>query len=275
MCWLLCGLRVFLLSFAHWVQSEADESSLSGWLNKIFGRRTAARARRDNPVMQATVRKSSEIYQQTPLARLLDNETREQLSRSLFLEINDVCNAIDPVAACRDKLASAMLDFAAYQVLLIPPLPEADSSGLRMQPGITGELKQEIVRIAKGNFKLRSELFGLLDQPDPDAILDAIERSYWKAYWLLETINAARIELGDVTEDGDWYASFMHAACASCEGNYRREAGLPSAFHEAIASAAPTAYGIYTDIVLSGAKDPDAEWRDYHSGSEIPTPSHG
>jgi hypothetical protein len=243
---------------------------LSGWLDKLFAKRTAARAGRENPLMHATVRKSSEIYQQTPLARLLDSETREQMSRSLFLEINGICNALDPVATCREKLAAAMLTFASYQVLVIPPLPETDSSGLRLQPGITGELKEEIVRIVQSSPNLRSELYGVVDTSDVEAIWNAIQVSYWKAYWLLETINAARIELADTGEGCDWYRSFMHAACASSEGTYRREADLPSAFHEAIASSAPTAYGIYTDIVLSGAKDPDREWREYHSSSNIP-----
>ena len=270
-----CGACVFLLSFAHWANSDVDVIILSGWLHKLFAKRTAASFRRDNPMLQATVQKSSTAYQQTPLAQILDSEARERLSRSLFLEINEIFNSIDPVAACREKFAAAMLKFAAYQVLVIPPLPEPDSSGLRLQPGITGELKQELVRISKSNFALRSELYGLLDKPDPDVIWNTIQESYWKAHWSLETFNAARIELGDFIDGRDWYASFMHAACASCEGNYRREAGMPSAFHEAIAAVAPTAYGIYTDIVLSGARDPDREWRDYHSGSDIPVPSYG
>jgi hypothetical protein len=38
------------------------------------------------------------------------------------------------------------------------------------------------------------------------------------------------------------------------------------------ASLAPTAYSILADIVLSGAKDPDLEWRDYYKDSNIPIP---
>lgn len=222
--------------------------------------------------MLATVEKSSQIYQQTPLAGMLDSRTRDELSRSLFLEINEICNAIDPVVTCREKLAAAMMKFASYQVLVIPPMPEPDSSGLRLQPGITGELKQEIPRIAKNNRNLRSELFGLLNNSNFDLIWNAILKSYWKSYWILETFNAARLEIGDYNAERDWYPAFMHAACASCEGNYRRESDLPSAFHEAIASTAPTAYAIFTDIVLSGASDPEKEWRDYQSGSNIPIP---
>lgn len=222
--------------------------------------------------MLATVAKSSEIYQETPLSRLLGSEEREKLSRTLFLEINEICNSIDPVATCREKLAAAMMKYASYQVLVIPPLPEPDPTGLRLQPGITGELKKHILLIAQNNSDLRSELFGLLAEPDHKEIWKAIVTSFWKSFWILETINAARREIGDYDAENDWYPAFRHAACASCEGNYRRESELPSAFHEAIAATAPTAYGIFTDIVLSGAKHPDLEWRDYHSGSNIPGP---
>ncbi len=65
---------------------------------------------------------------------------------------------------------------------------------------------------------------------------------------------------------------FKHAACANYEHIYRREAGLPPAFDEDTAALAPTAYSIFTDIVLSGAKDPDLEWREYYKDSNIPIP---
>jgi hypothetical protein len=66
---------------------------------------------------------------------------------------------------------------------------------------------------------------------------------------------------------------FKHAACANYEHIYRREIGLAPAFDEDDASLAPTAYSIFTDIVLSGAKDPVLEWRDYYKDSNIPIPN--
>ena len=203
---------------------------------------------------------------------MLDAEVRDELSRSLFLEINEICNSLEPVSTCREKLAAAMMTFASYQVLVIPPLPQHDLSGLRLLPGVTGELKQEILRIARSTPELRSELFGLLQDTESDVLWQSLLTSYWKSYWRLETFNAARVELGDLTEERDWYAAFKHASCASAEAKYRRESGLPSAFDPQIAAIAPTAYAIYTDIVLSGAGDPDREWRDYHAGSNIPAP---
>jgi hypothetical protein len=51
---------------------------------------------------------------------------------------------------------------------------------------------------------------------------------------------------------------------------YRRELGMPSCFDDDIADIAPTAYSIFTDIVLSGVKNPGLEWRDYYKDSDIP-----
>jgi hypothetical protein len=65
---------------------------------------------------------------------------------------------------------------------------------------------------------------------------------------------------------------FKHAACANYEHIYRREAELPPAFDENLAPIAPTAYSIFTDIVISGAEDPGLEWREYYRDAHIPVP---
>jgi len=245
---------------------------VSRWLDNLFSKRTADKSGRENPVLLATVERSGRIYSQIPLGSLIDDAAKEELSRRLFLEINEICSSIDPVIACREKLAVAMMKFASYQVLIIPPAPEPDPSHLRDQPGITGELKAHLLKIAQKDFDLRSKLYGVGEEPDFDGVWLATQGAYWQAYWFLETFNAARLHLGDSTENNDWYQAFRHAACASYESKYRGEVDMPSAFPPEIASAAAMAYAIYTDIVLAGAKDPDQEWREYHSGVDLPLP---
>lgn len=242
-------------------------------LGNLFRRRTAVQTGRQNPVMLSTVNKSSKIYDQIPLRNFIGDDTRSALARNLFLEINEICNAFDPVVACREKLATAMIKFASYQVLVIPPPPEEDASGLRSQPGITGGLQEHLVRIAESNYDLHSQIFEKTDSLNFDIAWDFVQRSYWQAHWFLETFNAARVELGDFHRERDWYMPFKHAACANCEHIYRREIDLPPAFDESIAADASTAYSIFTDIVLSGTTDPDLEWRDYYKGSDIPVPN--
>jgi hypothetical protein len=79
-----------------------------------------------------------------------------------------------------------------------------------------------------------------------------VQRSYWKTYWFLKSIDAVRIELNDVAKGHDWYNSFTHAACANQEH---------------------VAYSLFTDIVLSGDANPATEWRDYYKDYNIPTPT--
>jgi hypothetical protein len=216
---------------------------------------------------------SSRIFDGIPLQNFIDDDERGALARELFLEINGICNAFDPVVACREKLAQTMIRFASFQVLVIPPLPEPDPTDLRSQPGISGELTEHLVQIAENNYELRSELYGEMDSPTFDNLWESLQRAYWQTYWFLETFNAARLELGDYQDDHDWFMSFKHAACANYEHIYRREINLPSVFDENLAAIAPTAYSIFTDIVLSGAENPELEWRDYYKDSDIPAPN--
>ncbi|MFQ5549269.1 MAG: hypothetical protein ACE5FV_13320 [Woeseia sp.] len=244
-------------------------------LGNLFRRRTAIQAGRQNPILLSAVDKSSEIYDQIPLRHFIGADTRGSLGRQLYLETNLLCNSLEPVATCREKLAATMMKFASYQVLIIPPPPEEDVSGLRSQPGITGGLKENLLQIVDSNYQLCSEVHEISDSPNLDVVWDYLQRAYWQTYWFLETFNVARIELGDVKKDRDWFLPFKHAACANCEHAYRREIELPPAFDEDIASEAATAYSFFTDIVISGAEDPEQEWRQYHKGINIPLPDFG
>jgi hypothetical protein len=223
--------------------------------------------------LHAVVRKSAVIYDQIPLREHITAETRDDLARQLFLDIHGICNAADPIVACRDKLAKTMLQFASYQVLVIPPVPENDPSGLRGQPGITGELKARLVQVVQKNDNLRTEMYEATESRSHDVLWEVLQRSYWQSFWFLQSFDAARIELNDVEKGHDWFKSFTHAACANQEHVYRWELDMPPAFAEDVAKTASFAYALFTDIVLSGDENPGAEWRDYHKDCDIPTPT--
>jgi len=243
-------------------------------IGRLFRTRTAVEAQRENPALEATVRESSLIYSRTPLSELISEARQSELSREIYLEINRICSSREPAAVCREKYAAAMLQTASFQVLTIPARPQPDESGLRGQPGISGELNQHLVDLFRKSDRLRAAIFGeegISTKADYQALL---QRLFWERYWILETLNAARMELGD-SEPGDcWHKPFLHAACVDAENGYRRDLDLPPAFDADIARAAANAYSMFTDIVMSGVEDPAGEWRDYYHDSGIPMPEN-
>jgi len=248
---------------------------LFSWLRKLFGRRTAVQSRRDNPVLEFAVQRAAEIYDEIPLSDFIDEERRAKLARELFLEVNRICATTDPVMECREHFVATMLRFASYQVLVIPPEPENDLSGLRAQPGITGELREHLVRLCARNDDLRSTMFEITDSDEFGGLWEILQRLYWESYWLLGTLNATRIGLKDTVETDDWYQGFLYASCVSLEHTYRWELELSPALAEDIAREAASVYPVFADIVLSGAADPGLEWREYCQGMRIPAPNFG
>jgi len=242
------------------------------WIGKLFGGRSAVEQRRKNPVLASAVELSALVYSRIPLAKLISDDRREELARALYLEVNALCNSGDPVVACRERFVAVMLELASFQVLVIPPEPVEDPFDLRKQPGITGELQSHLEALFSSNDNLRSTLFDAEKNPNEIELDEFVLRQFWELYWRLETLNAARVALGDIAPENDWKEAFLHAAAVNAEHTFRWELQLPAAFEESIAKEASTAYSMFTDIVVSGAKDPAAEWREYYSQSQIPMP---
>jgi hypothetical protein len=70
-------------------------------LRSLSGVRTAAAVGRENPILDAVVKESAVIYDKIPLRDYITEEKRAELGRQLFLEINEICNAADPIAQIR------------------------------------------------------------------------------------------------------------------------------------------------------------------------------
>jgi hypothetical protein len=246
-----------------------------GWIGKLFGERTAARGGRDNPVVDTAVQASAQLYDRLHLGEVVDEARRDELARELFLDINRICNSAEPKTVCREELVRAVLDLAAYQVLIIPPPPGEDSTGLRGQPGVSGELQPGIVDLCAKDDDLRPAVYGKTDSRAHDELFSVIRKLYWETCWRAGTLNATRLALGDGDADNDWYPAFVHAACVTQEHKYRWQLEMPPAFSESVAREAANAYAVFTDIVVSGSNDPVTEWREFCAGSNVPLPEPG
>jgi hypothetical protein len=241
-----------------------------GWIGKLVGRQTAADKSRDNPVVERAVQDAAVIYSEIPLCNLIDEARRTQLARELYLEINRICNALDPLATCREQLVATMLWVASYQVLVIPEAPAEDPSGLRGRSGITGELGRHLADLCRIDDELRAFVHEQTESRDFDTLFPLIEKRFWEACWLLRTLDATRRALGDARDD--WFGPFLYAASARQEHAYRWELELPPAFDEAMAREAASVCAVFADIVLSGTEDPLTEWREYASSSGVQLP---
>ena len=242
------------------------------WLGKVFGSDTAVASARRNPAFLAAVETSALVFHELPEKLHLDETARRRLARQLYLELHEAFNATSPVAGLRQKIAETMLRHALLQVMLVPPAPEPDTSGLRGLPGITGTLMRRLDDVARFNSELHAALYENSNDK-PGLPLDVLlRRAHAASAWRVRSFDAVRRELGDVTRGRDWYRPFLFAACANQESRYRRDLDLPSAFEPGLAAIAPVAYSLFTDIVLSGAQDPLAEWQAYHRDTGIPMP---
>lgn len=245
---------------------------MSSWFGRLFGARTAVEEQAQNPALALIVQESALIYDRLPLRNFISEERRAELGRDLYLEINRICNCRQPIVMCREKYAAAMLETASFQVLMIPAAPEKDEFSLRDKPGITGELNSLLVELFKKNDQLRTAMFGEDGIDEYADYWQLLQRLYWESVWRVETLNVARNELGDAVAAECWHEMFLHAACVNAEHGYRWELEMPSAFEVSISKKASNAYSMFTDIVMSGAEDPAAEWRECYQDSGIPMP---
>lgn len=223
----------------------------------------------DNPVLRATVIASNKTWNSLPLKDLVDEETRSYLSAQLVERIISVITADDPKMACRQHLADAVLNFAKYQVLVLEPDAEKDTTGLVGTQGITGELQAHLIRIAEADEELSEALYGSSHDVNFDDVKHVVQMMYWRSYWWAHTVNTCRIALKDFNDvDGrDWYKSFVHAMCAWQEDRFREELGLPSAIKEEDFSLTALQYSTFLDFVVSGAQYPDLSWKKQYSST--------
>lgn len=239
------------------------------WLKRVFSSRPRAEEGAAVADIDVAVAKASEIHGKTPIRQLFDPTEENELSRALFLELHEIFSADEPKTLCRDKLVRRMLRYAPLRLMTLPPLPEADASGLRGMPGISGDMHRHIDDILEQDIELRR----ILDAEEASGDrppTKALQRCFWRNHWFVESINAARTVIEDSPLENDWYRPFMHAACVNQEHLFRRMLNLPPVFDEDVAQAVVSAYSIYTDVVVSGADDPDREWREYCATLNLP-----
>ena len=200
-------------------------------------------------------------------------EMVQSTAAKMMEEIRKTANSQDPRMANRKRLVEFVYQYAQFQVLVMDPAPAADPTGLRGQPGITGELKGHLVELTEKDKGLREFAHGLPENFTKDDLWNAVLARFRVSYAWAHVFHVLRSAYGDynAAPGKDWFQPFVVAMCSWQEHSYRQSLGLPSAFpHSALD---PDAQAIimsgFSNCVMTGVRYPDLEWRDRIQKIEI------
>ena len=235
--------------------------------DKIVGGIASRRAYREiasSPLLLAATLASNKTWNALPLKDYFDEESRNITSRAMLDAVYEIIHSQDQMAAVRAKLTSVVLGQASYLVLILPPMPEPDASGMRGHPGVTGELRAHLLEAAPTHDNIKGILHGATWPATFENVFNAVSMLYWREFWWCAVMNALRVELGDYNKVNgrDWYKPFLYTQCVMAEDSYRREIGMPSAFPGPYDPLSAVCYSTFRNGVLSGAKYPDLAWRE-------------
>lgn len=236
-------------------------------LNAFVSRRANDAIER-SPILRAALFRSSAAFASTGL-KDFSEKVKIDMSEELLNCLTDIVYSKDRVDRCRYFFVSAVVEFCKYQVLVLPPMPEDDETGLRGTQGVSGELKPLLLDICQKNAQIKEVMYGLVDNPTYGDVWDTVLVHYWKWWWWTETLNVCRIEMGDSNpiKENDWNRPFIHAMCVFSEDGFRRDLGMPPGPGIVEPSLAPLQYSTFVNFVLNGERFPDLAWRTYYKES--------
>jgi hypothetical protein len=208
------------------------------------------------------------------LGKYASQKFKQELAGNILKEVTEVILAGNQVQANREKLTNAVLQMAKYQVLVLPAPSESeeDTTSLRGQPGITGELKAHIKLIAEKDKEIK-ELAWSLDNPTEQDIYEACLFQCWVTNLYANVFHMLRMHLKDHPPnlEKDWFRPFVAAICAWEEHNYRKLIELPDALSKDGRSGELEAlkYSTFMNMVLDGSKYPNFEWQEAYKTQSV------
>lgn len=184
-------------------------------------------------------------------------------ARQMFAHLLPALNSRDARIEYRKLLVESALLSSDYNVMMIPPAPEPDWTGLRGLPGISGELPKYKVRLAEVYAPIRDLLHAGSLEINQTTVQDTILVLATQAGYLVNMANTARIAIDDYHHDlgKDWFRPMMYSFAVSSENGLRRRIGLPVSLDEEIAAIT---HKTMADVVLSGSRFPDVTWREHY-----------
>ena len=222
----------------------------------------AKRRIRNNPEL-IELRERSEKLIADLRAKGIEDETSRIWARQTFDELLPVLSARDKRRECRKLLVGAALLYSDYHVIMVPPAPEPDTTGFRGLQGISGELWNYRLEIARHHDSIRNLLSDSSLELDEKNAGDAVIILGAKSNYHLNMANTLRICLNDYNHelDKDWFRPMLHSVSVYSENKIRKMIGMPTTLDDDIVAIT---HRTMADLILSGVQFPDLAWREHY-----------
>lgn len=234
----------------------------------IANRREAQQAAHllQNPYY-ATLREALDVYWTNEPAHVgqVNAELMRSIREQFVQEGLAISNSENPLMENRQRLAHAVAECARLQVLVMPPPPESDRTGIRGKWGVSGQLQERLLDLATANKDLREWLYGFADMDTWDAVWSVVLTRYWIVLARANLLSALRQPLDDrhPVPGKDWYKPFLEAQCGRYEHEFRESLGMRSNLEAEgfVATIQCMKLALFVNCVIQGAKYPDLDWR--------------
>jgi hypothetical protein len=180
-----------------------------------------------------------------------------------FQQLLPALNSRDPKIECRKLLVEWALLHSDYEVMMIPPPPEPDRTGLRGLQGISGKLSEHKVELARRYEPIKDALHAASAEVNEKNAQDAILLLANQTSYLVNMANTARIAIDDYHHDleMDWFRPMIYSFCVSSENTLRKLIGLPTTSDEDMAALMHQTMMLE---VLNGNRFPDVKFREHY-----------
>jgi hypothetical protein len=222
----------------------------------------AARAIKKSPTL-SVLHEHSEQFISNLRKKGISEDMARSWAQQTFEQLLPALNSSDPKTECRKLLVSWALVDCDYKVMLIPPSPEPDWTGLRGLQGISGKLWECRVELARTHVPIRDAIHAASAEVNETNAKSMILALAHQASYLLNMANIARLAINDYHHDLalDWFHPMRYSFCVSAENNLQKLIGLPTSLDEDLAALM---HNTMMTFVLDGSRFPDVAWREHY-----------
>ena len=194
------------------------------------------------------------FYGDTALASF-KQENKEKLIMDFFGKVGAIGTGPNPIMACREALAEYTLLFAQLQVLCLKESEKA-AQFYSDNPYVSGQLWRHVREAADHSDELARIKWETPDLTDEDLIDVANTRCALLLYYA-NGLNMVRMELGDMSEEKDWFRPFVEACLVNEEHLMREQLDLPTIIPGPLGSLV---YATFLNYVVDGEQHPFFAW---------------